>query len=81
MPLGSSAAACAWSSVYRELPPSMMMSPASSASPSEATVARVGSPEGTITQTTRGAESAAASASRLSTSRALSGLRSYPTTW
>ena len=34
----------------------MMTSPALSASPSEATVARVGSPDGTITQTTRGAD-------------------------
>ena len=76
MPLGANAAACAWSSVYRELPPSMMMSPASSTSPSEATVARVGSPDGTITQTTRGVRSAATSASSESTSRGLVGLRS-----
>ena len=54
MPLGSNAAACAWSSVYRELPPSMMMSSASSTSASDTIVALVGSPDGTITQTTRG---------------------------
>ena len=39
-------------------------------------VARVGSPEGTITHTTRGRASAAASAGSESTVRGLAGLRS-----
>src|SRR5215210_1975323 len=68
-----------WSSVYFELPPSTITSPGSSSPASSLTVSRVGSPAGTITQTTRGACSVCTSASRLSTSR-LPGEWSYPTT-
>jgi hypothetical protein len=42
-----------------ELPPSMTTSPAASRSVSSATVVSVGSPDGTITHTTRGVSSAA----------------------
>ena len=55
--------------MYFELPPSTMTSSGLSSPASSLTVARVGSPEGTITQTTRGASSVWTSASRLSTSR------------
>ncbi len=75
-PFSASAVACSWSSVYRELPPSMMMSPASRCAPSSPIVCLVGSPDGTITHTTRGADRAPASASSESTVRGLSGLRS-----
>jgi hypothetical protein len=57
----------------------MTRSPGSSTSPSSRTVFRVISPEGTITQTTRGAVSAWASAANDSTS-VTSGRGSYPTT-
>ena len=70
---------CTWSSVYFELPPSMTTSPGLSSSLSSLTVARVGSPEGTITQTTRGADSASTSSGRLVTSR-FGDDRSNPTT-
>ena len=62
--LGASASACTLSSVNLELPPSTTTSPALSSSPSSRTVARVGSPEGTITQTTRGASRASTRASQ-----------------
>jgi hypothetical protein len=68
-----------WSSVYFEFPPSTTTSPGLSSSLSSLMVARVGSPEGTITHTTRGAERASTSAGRLSTSRCGDD-RSYPTT-
>src|SRR4051812_27980452 len=79
MPFSRSITSCTWSSVNFELPPSTTTSPSLSSSPSSLTVARVGSPEGTITQTTRGASSASTRASRLSTSR-LPGWWSKPTT-
>src|SRR5690348_5947004 len=79
MPFSASSSACSLSSVNLELPPSTTTSPSSSNSPSSWIVDRVGSPAGTITQTTRGACKALTSASRLSTSR-LPGARSYPTT-
>ena len=69
MPFSRHITSCTWSSVYFELPPSTTTSPGLSSSPSSLTVALVGSPEGTITQTTRGAVSASTSAGRLSTSR------------
>src|SRR3954470_3360661 len=79
MPFSRSITSCTWSSVNFELPPSTTTSPSLSSSPSSSTAARVGSPAGTITQTTRGASSAPTRASRLSTSR-LPGWWSKPTT-
>jgi hypothetical protein len=57
MPLDLS---CSWrrlSSVQRELPPSTIVSPSSSSSPSSSTVLSVGSPAGTMIQTVRGGSS------------------------
>jgi hypothetical protein len=65
MPFGSSAAARALSSVQRLLPPSMIMSPASSSSPSLSTSCWVISPAGTISQTLRGGSSFWTSSSML----------------
>src|SRR3954454_19450260 len=79
MPFSRSITSCTWSSVNFELPPSTTTSPGLSRSPSSLTVARVGSPEGTITQTTRGASSASTRAGSESTSR-FPGLWSKPTT-
>src|SRR3712207_2282592 len=79
MPFSRHSTSWIWSSVYLELPPSTITSPGLSSSARSSTVARVGSPAGTITHTTRGALSASTSSSRLSTSR-FPGLRSYPTT-
>src|SRR4051812_38844917 len=79
MPFSRSITSCTWSSVNLELPPSTMTSPGLSSSPSSLTVARVGSPEGTITQTTRGVWSASTRAGRESTSR-FPGWWSKPTT-
>jgi hypothetical protein len=75
MPFSASSSLCRRSSVHRELPPSMTMSPSLSSPLSSSTVARVGSPAGTITQTTFGEGSASTMARRLSTSLT-SGLRS-----
>ena len=61
-PSRGSITSCTWSSVNLELPPSTTTSPGLSSSASSLTVACVGSPEGTITQTTRGAVSASTSA-------------------
>ena len=58
-PSRRAASACSWSSVQRELPPSTTRSPSPSSSPSSSIVSRVGSPAGTITQTTFGARAAA----------------------
>src|SRR4051812_3413515 len=81
MPFSRSITSWSWSSVNFELPPSTTTSPGLSSSASSLTVARAGSPEGTITQTTRGAASASTRAGRLSTSR-LPGEWSYPiTSW
>ena len=60
--------ACGPSSVYRELPPSITKSPSPSSSASDTMVSLVTGPDGTITQTTRGAGSASASAAKLGTS-------------
>src|SRR3954453_9682673 len=79
MPFSPSMSACTLSSVNLELPPSTTTSPGLSSSPSSLTVARVGSPAGTMTQTTRGAVSASTSAGSESTSR-LSAWWSKPTT-
>ena len=49
------------------LPPSMIASPADSSLPSALTVDSVGSPEGTITQTARGGESASTRVSSVDT--------------
>src|SRR3954453_13956033 len=80
MPFSASSSVCTLSSVYRELPPSTTTSPGSRTSASSRTVSRVGSPEGTMTHTARGASSAWTRASRVSTSRFSENL-SYPTTW
>src|SRR5215217_5380042 len=53
MPFGASASWRRLSSVQRELPPSMIVSPSSSSSASSSTVCWVGSPAGTMIQTER----------------------------
>src|ERR687896_94251 len=63
MPSGDRASARALSSVQRELPPSMIVSPSSSSPASESTVCWVGSPAGTMIQTERGRSSFDASSS------------------
>ena len=62
-----------------EFPPSMTTSPSPRRSARAANVLSVGSPDGTMTQTTRGLDSRPTSSSRLSTSESSLWL-SYPTT-
>jgi hypothetical protein len=75
IPFCDSISAFFWSSVQRELPPSMTMSPSPSRSLSELMVSRVIWPAGTITQTILGEGSFWTMSSRLSASLS-SGLRS-----
>jgi hypothetical protein len=68
MPFSASSAECLKSSVKREFPPSMTRSPSESTVPSSVMTPEVIFPDGTITQTMRGAGSAAARSVRLATS-------------
>ena len=68
MPFSASSAAWMVSSVKRELPPSMTRSPFSSTPARSVMTLVVIGPDGTMTQTMRGAGSAAASAARSGTS-------------
>ena len=67
-PRGASSSACAKSSVNLELPPSMTRSPFSSSGSSSRMTESVIWPAGTITQTVRGAGSAATRSAMVATS-------------
>ncbi len=70
IPVAPSSDAWAGASFQWELPPSITTSPRSSTDPSAVTVERVGSPEGTITQTARGGVSSSRSSSSVEAPRA-----------
>src|SRR5690606_39091162 len=79
MPCSARSAACLASSVNLELPPSITRSPSESTPARSVITPVVICPDGTITQTMRGAGMAAARASRSATS-VTSGFGSYPVT-